>query len=120
MTNVPAPVERNEFARDPVVKDTRPNGPSITDLLGVPEVIVPAGYNQIVYDAQYQLSADKLSYLNVPGTVQSELPSPMPVSMMFWGGPGDEPQILRAASAYEAATQHRKPPPEFGPLPNEP
>ncbi|MDB4977256.1 MAG: amidase, Asp-tRNAAsn/Glu-tRNAGln amidotransferase subunit [Myxococcaceae bacterium] len=120
MTNVPAPVERNEFARDPVVKDTRPNGPSITDLMGIPEVIVPAGYNQVVYDAQYQLSADKKSYVTVPGTVASTLPSPMPISMMFWGGPGDEPQILRAASAYEAATHHRVPPPEFGPLPGEP
>lgn len=54
-------VERNEFARDPVVKDVRPNGPSITDLLGVPEVVVPAGYNQIVYESRYALSANKIA-----------------------------------------------------------
>jgi Asp-tRNA(Asn)/Glu-tRNA(Gln) amidotransferase A subunit family amidase len=118
--NIPAPVERNEFARDPVVKDTRPNGPSITDLLGVPEIIVPAGYNQIVYEAQYALSADKKSYVSVPGTVQSLMRNPMPTSMMFWGGPGDEPAVLKAASAYEVATHHRVPPPGFGPLPGEP
>ena len=118
--NIPAPVERNEFARDPVVKDVRPNGPSITDLLGVPEVIIPAGYNQIVYEAKYQLSADKTTYTQVPGTEASLMERPMPISVMFWGGPGDEPRVLKVASAYEAATHHRAPPPGFGPLPGEP
>jgi Asp-tRNA(Asn)/Glu-tRNA(Gln) amidotransferase A subunit family amidase len=113
-------VERNEFARDPVTKDVRPNGPSITDLLGVPEIIVPAGYNQIVYEAQYALSADKKSYISVPGTVQSLMRNPMPTSMMFWAGPGDEPAVLKVASAYEVATHHRVPPAGFGPLPGEP
>ena len=32
--NIPAPVEKNEYARDPVTQGIRPNGPSITDLLG--------------------------------------------------------------------------------------
>jgi Asp-tRNA(Asn)/Glu-tRNA(Gln) amidotransferase A subunit family amidase len=118
--NIPAPVERNEFARDPVTKDVRPNGPSITDLLGVPEMIVPAGYNQIVYDAQYVLSADKKSYVSVPGTVASMLPKPLATSMMFWAAPGDEPAVLKVATAYEAATHHRVPPADFGALPGEP
>lgn len=120
ITNIPAPVEKNEYARDPVTQGVRPNGPSITDLLGVPEVIVPAGYNDIVYEAQYKLSADKKSYVSVPGTEASKLPDPMPISMMFWAGPGDEPAVLRVASAYEAATHHRVPPADFGPLPGEP
>jgi amidase len=120
ITNIPAPVEKNEYARDPVTQGVRPNGPSITDLLGVPEVIVPAGYNDIVYEAQYKLSADKKSYVSVPGTEASKLPAPMPISMMFWAGPGDEPAVLRVASAYEAATHHRVPPADFGPLPGEP
>jgi amidase len=118
--NIPAPVEKNEYARDPVTQGVRPNGPSITDLLGVPEMIVPAGTNDVVYDAQYKLSADKKSYLAVAGTVQSTLPAPMPISMMFWAGAGDEPKVLRVASAYEAATHHRMPPADFGPLPDEP
>jgi amidase len=118
--NIPAPVEKNEFARDPTTKDVRPNGPSITDLLGFPEMIVPAGYNQIVYDAQYVLSADKKSYVSVPGTVPSMLPKPLATSMMFWAGPGDEPEVLKVATAYEAATHHRVPPPDFGALPGEP
>jgi len=40
----------------------------------------------------------------------------MPISMMFWGGPGTDPDVIKAASAYEAATHHRIPPPDFGPL----
>jgi Asp-tRNA(Asn)/Glu-tRNA(Gln) amidotransferase A subunit family amidase len=118
--NIPAPVERNEFARDPTVNGVRPNGPSITDLLGTPEMIIPAGYNQVVYETQYQLSADKKTYNSVPGTVKSLMRNPMPTSIMFWAGPGDEPRVLRVASAYEAATHHRVPPPGFGPLPGEP
>lgn len=119
-TNIPAPVERNEFARDPVTNDVRPNGPSITDLLGVPEIIVPSGYNEIVYDAKYQLSEDTKSYIAVAGSDESTLPVPMPISLMFFAGPGDEPRVLRVASAYEAATHHRAPPPDFGPLEGEP
>jgi Asp-tRNA(Asn)/Glu-tRNA(Gln) amidotransferase A subunit family amidase len=119
-TNIPAPVERNEFARDPVVKEVRPNGPSITDLLGVPEIIVPAGYNQIVYETQYALNPAKTAYVAVPGTIKSMAPHPLPISMMFFAGPGEEPAVLKAASAYEAATHHRVPPEGFGALPGEP
>lgn len=118
--NVPAPVEKNEYARDPVTQGVRSNGPSITDLLGVPEMIVPAGYNEIVYEAQYKLSSDKKSYAAAAGTEPSTLAKPLPISMMFWAGPGDEPKVLRVASAYEAATHHRVPPADFGPLPDEP
>jgi hypothetical protein len=53
----------------------------------VPEVIIPAGYHQIVYEAQYALSADQRSYVQVPGTVESLMENPMPISMMFWAGP---------------------------------
>jgi Asp-tRNA(Asn)/Glu-tRNA(Gln) amidotransferase A subunit family amidase len=92
--------------------------PRITATVGFPEVIVPAGFNQTVYEPEFVLSADKESYLSVPGADQSLLPNPMPIGIMFWSGPGDEPTLLKAASAYEAATHHRTPPPDFGPLPD--
>jgi amidase len=41
---------------------------------------------------------------------------PMPIAISFWAGPGDEPVLIKMASAYEAATHHRTPPPAFGPL----
>jgi Asp-tRNA(Asn)/Glu-tRNA(Gln) amidotransferase A subunit family amidase len=120
MTNIPAPPERNEHARDPVVKDTRPNGPSITDLTGLPEIIVPAGFNRVEYPGNYVLSADGKTYSPVPGTVEVDMRNPMPISIMFWGGPGDEPTLLKIASSYEAASKHRAPPPDFPALAGEP
>ncbi len=91
-----------------------------TALIGGPEIDVPAGYVQTVYEPQWVLSSDKTSYNSVTGSVQSQLPHPMPISMMLWAGPGSDPAVIKTASAYEAATHHRVPPPAFGPLPGEP
>ena len=93
--------------------------PAFTALLGGPEIDVPAGYTTIVYEPQYVLSADKKAYRTVTGTVQSQLPHPMPISLMVWAGPGTDPEVIKVASAYEAATHHRVPPPAFGPLQTE-
>ena len=81
-----------------------------TALIGGPEIDVPAGYNQIVYEPQYVLSADKKQYVEITGSVKSMLPNPMPISLMFWAAPGNEPALIKVASAYEAATHHRVPP----------
>lgn len=43
-----------------------------------------------------------------------------PVGIDFLARPFDEALLFRIASAFEAATRHRRPPPEFGPLPGEP
>jgi amidase len=87
-----------------------------TALIGGPEMDVPAGYTRVVYEPQYVLSADKKRYDFVTGTVQSLLPHPMPISLMLWAAPGADPDVIKVASAYEAATHHRVPPPAFGPL----
>jgi Asp-tRNA(Asn)/Glu-tRNA(Gln) amidotransferase A subunit family amidase len=87
-----------------------------TALLGSPEADVPAGYVTTTYDPKYVLTPDKMDYMAVTGDVQSKLPYPMPISLMFWGGPGTDSDVIKAASAYEAATHHRVPPPMFGPL----
>jgi amidase len=89
---------------------------AFTALLGGPEIDVPAGFNQIVYEPQLQLSADRTEYEAVTGTEQTMMAKPMPISMMIWGGPGYEPELIKVASAYEAASHHRMPPPDFGPL----
>jgi Asp-tRNA(Asn)/Glu-tRNA(Gln) amidotransferase A subunit family amidase len=87
-----------------------------TALLGSPEIDVPAGYVTVAYDPKYVLSEDRTEYVAVTGDVESKLPHPMPISLMFWGGPGTDTDVIKAASAYEAATHHRMPPPSFGPL----
>jgi len=91
-----------------------------TAMLGGPEIDVPAGYVQTVYEPQYVLSADKKRYNTVTGGVASKLSHPMPISLMFWAGPGSDSTVIKASSAYEAATHHRVPPPAFGPVPGEP
>ena len=93
---------------------------TITALIGAPEIVVPAGFNDVVYEPRYVLNAAGDRYDAVPGYERSRLDTPLPISMMFWAGPGDEAAVFRAASAYEAATRHRLPPPDFGPLPDGP
>ena len=93
---------------------------TITALIGVPEIVVPAGFNDVVYEPRFVLNAAGDRYEAVPGREQSVLDTPLPISLMFWAGAGEEAAVLKAASAYEAATRHRVPPPDFGPLPNEP
>jgi Asp-tRNA(Asn)/Glu-tRNA(Gln) amidotransferase A subunit family amidase len=93
---------------------------TFTALLGGPEIEVPAGYNQVVYEPKFALSSDRTRYISVAGEEPSQLRVPMPVSMMFWAGPGSEPALIRAASAYEVATRHRVPPKAFGPLATRP
>ena len=93
---------------------------TITALIGAPEIVVPAGFNDVVYEPRYVLNAAGDRYDAVPGYEPSRLDTPLPISMMFWAGPGDEAAVLKAASAYETATRHRVPPPDFGPLPDGP
>ena len=94
----------------------------ITPALQIPRIVVPGGYNQIVYEPQFALNPDRTNYISVlpPGTPQSQLPHPMPIAITFFAGQGDEPTLLKVASAYEAATKHRVPPPAFGPVAGEP
>jgi Asp-tRNA(Asn)/Glu-tRNA(Gln) amidotransferase A subunit family amidase len=89
---------------------------AFTALLGGPEIDVPAGYTTMAYEPKYELSADGKSYRSVTGTEPSQLPHPMPISLMVWSGPGSDPEVIKVASAYEAATKHRVPPPAFGPV----
>jgi amidase len=106
------------YASEPTADFREANGfgQGFTPMLGSPEFVVPAGYTEIAYEPQYQLSADKKRYEAVTGTVMSKLPHPMPISLAFWAGPGDEPTLIKVSSAYEAATKHRKAPPMFGPV----
>jgi Asp-tRNA(Asn)/Glu-tRNA(Gln) amidotransferase A subunit family amidase len=105
-------------ASEPTIdfRDANGYGQGFTPMMGAPEIIVPAGYVTVTYDPQYVLSPDKKRYVAVTGAVKAQLPHPMPISLAFWAGPGDEPAVIKAASAYEAATHHRTPPPMFGPL----
>jgi Asp-tRNA(Asn)/Glu-tRNA(Gln) amidotransferase A subunit family amidase len=118
--NITIPPGKTGGAQEPNAGGRGASGFAITDLLGVPEIIVPAGFNDVVYESKFELSDDKKTYVPKAGTVQSKLTNPLPFSIEFWAGPGDEPVTLKVASAYEAATHHRKPPAGFPALKGEP
>jgi amidase len=82
---------------------------------GLTEVLVPAGYVTTVYDPTFVLSADKKSYAATNNNEATTLAAPgLPFSLVFRAEPGAEDRILRIASAYEAASKRRVPPPGFG------
>jgi len=84
---------------------------------GLTEVLVPAGYVRSVYDPLFALSPDAMQYVSVAADAPTTIPSPgLPFSLVFRAEPGKEDIVLRIASAYEAASQRRVPPPAFGPL----
>ncbi len=84
---------------------------------GLTEVLIPAGYVTTVYDPIYKLSDDGMRYLHVPSDAPTKLAEPgLPFSLVFRAEPGKEDILLHVASAYEAASKRRIPPPAFGPL----
>ena len=88
---------------------------------GVTEVLIPAGYVQTVYDPIFVLSPDKKRYIPTNNNTPTTLAPPgLPFSLVFRAEPGKEDVILKIASAYEAASKRRIPPPQFGAVPGEP
>jgi Asp-tRNA(Asn)/Glu-tRNA(Gln) amidotransferase A subunit family amidase len=78
--------------------------------MGFPAITVPAGFTAEVFDRVRDAGA--------PGGTRmvGPVPARLPVGIDFLGMPFGEATLFRIASAYEAATHHRTPPPEFGPL----
>jgi Asp-tRNA(Asn)/Glu-tRNA(Gln) amidotransferase A subunit family amidase len=84
---------------------------------GLTEVLIPAGYVRTVYDPVFALSADGTRYVPVPSDTPTTIPEPgLPFSLVFRAEPGREDVLLKIASAYEAASKRRIPPPAFGPV----
>jgi amidase len=90
------------------------NGPNA----GLTEVLIPAGYVTTVYDPIFALSPDGTRFVSVASDTLTTIPAPgLPFSLVFRAEPGKEDVLLKIASAYEAASKRRVPPPAFGPLP---
>ena len=81
---------------------------------GLTEVLVPAGYVTVAYDPVFRLSADCMSYAPTLSDEPTMIPAPgLPFSLVFRAEPGREDVLLQIASAYEAASLRRIPPPAF-------
>ncbi len=90
----------------------------ITPFFQIPRIAIPAGMTDVIYEPQYALNADKTDYVPVltAGTQKTKLANPMPISITFFAGQGEEPKLIKVGTAYEAATHHRTAPPAFGPV----
>lgn len=93
---------------------------------GIPNITVPAGFTTEVYDRVVDPDSPPVPVTTPdarPGQTEpasrltGPFPARLPVGVDFMARPFDEPTMLRVAAAYEAATKHRRPPPDFGPLP---
>lgn len=85
---------------------------------GLTEVLIPAGYVTMAYDPVFILSPDGKRYEAAASHTAKAIPAPgLPFSLVFRAEPGKEDILLKIASAYEAASKRRVPPPAFGPLP---
>jgi amidase len=111
-SNVPAPILTNP---DEPTKNDRNAGPwTYVNSKGFPAITVPTGFTTRVYDRVKDATQPDSTRLTGP------VPAQLPVGIDFLGAPFGEPMLFRIASAYEARTKHRRPPPDFGPLPARP
>jgi amidase len=84
---------------------------------GLTEMLVPAGYVTTAYDPVFRLTDDGKRYVSQGSHKPTTIPAPgLPFSLVFRAEPGREDRLLEIASAYEAASKRRIPPPSFGPL----
>ena len=103
--------------REPNVNGRTPIGWSFLGAQGFPAMTVPAGFTTEVWDRVRDAQAGRND--NAVPRLVGPIPAKLPVGIDFMARPFDEPLLFRIASAYEAATKHRAPPPDFGPLPEE-
>jgi amidase len=87
---------------------------NLSPVSGFPAIVVPAGFTREVYDRVPDASDPNGSRLEGPK------PAQLPVAMEFLARPFDEALLFEIASAYEAGTHHRHPPPGFGSVAGEP
>jgi Asp-tRNA(Asn)/Glu-tRNA(Gln) amidotransferase A subunit family amidase len=106
---IPAP--KLNGPREPNVNGRPPIGWSLLGQQGFPVMTVPAGFTTEVWDRVRDGADSRLV---------GPTPARLPVGVDFVGRPFAEAMLFRIASAYEAATRHRTPPRDFGPLTGEP
>jgi len=95
---------------------------------GFPVITVQAGFTTHVYDRIRDPSAPPPppGWLRGPGyggggneeptVLIGPTPAALPVGMDISGRPFSEPTLIAIAGAFQDATHHRHPPPDFGPL----
>jgi Asp-tRNA(Asn)/Glu-tRNA(Gln) amidotransferase A subunit family amidase len=93
--------------REPASNGRTAIGWSMFGQQGFPVITVPAGFTTSVWDRERVGNETRLI---------GPIPATLPVGVDFIARPFGEPLLFRIAAAYEAATRHRRPPDDFGPL----
>jgi hypothetical protein len=94
---------------------------AFTDVSGLPDIVVPGGFTEEVYDVVDCTVSGSVSDPSAPsGRCLLRQEATLPFGVCFHGRPFDEAGLFEIASAYEHFTQHRRSPEGFGPLPGEP
>jgi Asp-tRNA(Asn)/Glu-tRNA(Gln) amidotransferase A subunit family amidase len=109
--------EEYERTIERVIDLRAPLTPRLSPNSGYPTIAVPAGFATQVYDRAVVRGPDgskRAGDFLPPKAVE------LPVSMDFLGRAFSEPLLIRIAASYEAATKHRRPPRNFGPVDGEP
>ncbi len=95
---------------------------------GFPAMTVPAGFTKQVYDRIRDPKAPPPAPgwargggaygggTGEPTIMVGPTPAKLPVGMDIVGRPFSEPTLIKIAAAFEKATHHRTPPPDFGSL----
>jgi amidase len=99
--------------REPNASGRSAIGYSVIGQQGFPVITVPAGFTTEVWDRERDPSAAPGAGGNATKLV-GPVAAQLPVGVDFIARPFDEPMLFRIASAYEAATKHRRPPADFG------
>src|SRR5207247_5450537 len=103
--NIPAGIIKAPI--EPDVNSRSHQAWTLLGTMGFPAITVPAGFTTHVFDRVRDASAPGGTRLVGP------VPARLPVGIDFLAMPFGEPMLLRIASAYEKATRHRMPPPDF-------
>lgn len=91
--------------REPTLNGRTAVGWSLIGQQGFPVITVPAGFTTNVWERVVDGEGTRLV---------GPTPAVLPVGVDFIALPFGEAVLFRIAGAYEAATKHRRPPPEFG------
>jgi amidase len=87
-----------------------PLTPRLSPNSGFPAIVVPPGFATQVYDR---------AVVGGPHGRKRPKQRELPVSIDFLGRAVSEPLLIGIAAGYEAATHHRRPPRDFGPVEKE-
>ena len=109
--NIPPPIIG--APTEPTVNGRIPANWGTLPQQGFPVMSVPAGFTTEVFD--------RLPDPTTPGgaRLMGPVPARLPIGISFLARPFDEGTLFKVASAFEAATRYRVPPPAFGPVHSE-